>query len=127
MMECSRLAINLTIRSCVDVYDSQTSSSCKTSNHSLQVLYSGKISREKTSANFAVSWLFAKVFSVKFGGVASFGATKASNPQTFLCKNHIFSPICESFLPRKFPAIRYGVSVFNKIVFCFRGEHGYKT
>ena len=38
--------------------------------------------------------LFAKVFSAKFGGVAFFGAAKVSNSR-------------ESFLPRKFPAIRY--------------------
>ena len=42
-----------------------------------EILYSGKISREKT---LAVLWLFAKVFSTKFGSVASFGAAKASNP-----------------------------------------------
>ena len=35
--------------------------------------YSGKLSREKTFANFEVLWLFTKVFSLKFGGVASFG------------------------------------------------------
>ena len=45
-----------------------------------KVLYSGKLSREKTIPNFAVLWLFAKVFSAKFGGVASFGVLKASNP-----------------------------------------------
>ena len=28
--------------------------------------YSGKLSREKTFANFTVLWLFVKVFSVKF-------------------------------------------------------------
>ena len=27
--------------------------------------YSGKLTREKTSANFTVLWLFVKVFSVK--------------------------------------------------------------
>ena len=31
--------------------------------------------------DFAVLWLFAKVFSAKFGGVASFGVAKASNPR----------------------------------------------
>ena len=40
--------------------------------------------------NFVVLWLFAKVFSAKFGGVASFCAL-----------------ICEGFLPQKFPVIRY--------------------
>ena len=41
--------------------------------------YSGKLSREKTFVNFAVLWLFAKVFSAKFGDVLSFGVAKASN------------------------------------------------
>ena len=64
--------------------------------------YSGKLSREKTFANFAVLWLSVKVFSTKLGGVVSFGIAKASNP-----RKSYFSPIRESFLPRKFPAIRY--------------------
>ena len=54
------------------------------------LLYSGKLSREKT---FAVLWLFVKVFSAKFGGVASFGAPKASNPQNFSSIKLYFSPI----------------------------------
>ena len=37
--------------------------------------HSGKLLREKTFANFEVLQLFAKVFTVKFGGVASFGST----------------------------------------------------
>ena len=41
--------------------------------------YSGKLLREKTFANFTVLWLFAKVFSAKFGGVASLGAAQVSN------------------------------------------------
>ena len=32
---------------------------------------------------FAVLWPFVKVFSAKFGGVASFGAARASNLRTF--------------------------------------------
>ena len=31
------------------------------------LLYGQKLLREKTSANFTVLWLFAKVFSTKFG------------------------------------------------------------
>ena len=38
--------------------------------------------------NFVVLWLFAKVFSAKFGGVTSFCAA-----------------ICEGFLPQKFPGM----------------------
>ena len=39
--------------------------------------------RVKTFGNLVVLWLFAKVFSVKFVSVASFGAAKASNPRKF--------------------------------------------
>ena len=63
---------------------------------------SGKLLREKTFADFRVLWLFAKVFSTKFGGTLSFGVVQVSNP-----RKSYFSPICESFFPRKFPAIRY--------------------
>ena len=38
--------------------------------------YSGKLLMEKTFANFVVLWLFTKVFSAKFGGVASFDAAQ---------------------------------------------------
>ena len=44
-------------------------------------VYTGKLSREKTFANFAVLWLFTKVCSAKFGSVASFSAAQASNLQ----------------------------------------------
>ena len=40
-------------------------------------------------------------------GVASFGVAKASNPWKFSPRKSYFSPICESFLPQKCPAIRY--------------------
>ena len=77
----------------------------KGQTHYELILYSGKLSREKTFANFAVLWLFVKVFSVKFGGVASFGTVKANNPQKFSPRKSDFSPIHKNFLPRKFPAI----------------------
>ena len=51
-----------------------------------------------------VNW-FAKVFSAKFGGVASFGAAKASNPWKFSLQKLYFSPIHQSLLSRKFPNI----------------------
>ena len=76
----------------------------------LVIPYSGKLSREKTFANFAVLWPFTKVFSAKSGGVASFGAAQASNPRKF----SYFSPIRESFLPRKFPAIRYSTDTASE-------------
>ena len=44
---------------------------------------SGKLSREKTFANFMALWLFVKVFSVKFGDIVSFGTAKESNPWKF--------------------------------------------
>ena len=69
------------------------------------VPYGGKLSREKTFANLAVLWLFANVFSAKFGGMVSFGAAKVSNLQKFFLRKSYFSPIRESFLPPKFPAI----------------------
>ena len=52
---------------------------------SMKITYSEKLSREKTFANFEVLGLFAKVFSAKFGGVASFGGTKS-----FLHENLFF-------------------------------------
>ena len=72
-----------------------------------QLPYSGKLLREKTFAIFAVLWLFVKVFSTKFGGVVSFGTAKASNPRKFSPRKSHFSPISETFLPRKFSARRY--------------------
>ena len=68
------------------------------------LLYSGKLVRENTFVSFAVLWLLVKVFSTKFGGMASIGAAKGSNPQMFCPQKSL---IHESFLLRKFPAIRY--------------------
>ena len=42
------------------------------------LLYSGKLSREKSFANFTVLWLYVKAFSAKSGGIASFGMVKES-------------------------------------------------
>ena len=69
----------------------------------VEVPYSGKLSREKTFADFAVLWLFAKVFSVKFGGMASFGAAKANNPRKF-------SP-WKSYFHQSAKVFRYTVSM----------------
>ena len=54
------------------------------------VTYSGKLLREKTFANFVVLWLFEKVFSTKFGGMAFFGVAQVSNPRQFSLQNCIF-------------------------------------
>ena len=70
--------------------------------HCTTVPYSIKLLREKTLANFAILWLFVKVFSVKFGGVVFFGAAKVSNPRKFSLRKIVFSPIRESFLSQKF-------------------------
>ena len=69
--------------------------------------FQGNFRGRKTFVNFAVLWLSAKVFSAKFGGVASFGAAQASNLRNFSPRKSYFSPIRESFLPRKFPTIQY--------------------
>ena len=64
--------------------------------------------------NFTVLWLFVKVSSVKFGGVASYGAAKASSP-----RKSYFSPIHETFLPaRKFSSVWYSVSDLAMSVIC---------
>ena len=49
--------------------------------------------------NFAVLWLFVQVNSAKFGGVVFFAWSNS--------RKSYFSPIHESFLPRKFPTVRY--------------------
>ena len=47
-----------------------------------------------------------KVFSTKFGGMASFGGT--SEQSTKVCSANIyFPPICERFILQKFPVIQY--------------------
>ena len=69
--------------------------------------YSRKLSREKTFVNFTVLWLFAKVFSTKFGDVATFGAAQVSNPHKFFFHEIVISLIREKFSPSK--AFRYTV------------------
>ena len=68
-----------------------------------QLPYSGKLSREQTFVNCVVLWLFAKVFSTKFWGVASFGTAKASNPWNFSLRNHLFRQFTEVFSLESFP------------------------
>ena len=69
--------------------------------------YCGKLSREKSFANFAVLWLFAEVLSVKFGGVASFGAAKVSNLQKFSPWKSYFHQFVKVFSLERFPL--YGI------------------
>ena len=80
---------------CVDVMVRET----------VYVILYETIERENFLANFKVLWLFANVFFMKFWGVASFGSTSEQSAEVFPMKI-FFPPICESFLPRKFPAIR---------------------
>ena len=75
--------------------------------NSCTVPHSRKLSRKKTFMNFVVLWLFAKVFAAKFWGSASFGTANASNPRKFSPWKLYFSLIHETFLPQKFPAVRY--------------------
>ena len=69
--------------------------------------YSGKLSREKTFTNFANLVPFVKVISTKIG-LSRFGLFPVCGESTkvFSAKYYI-SLIRESFLPRKFPTIRY--------------------
>ena len=62
--------------------------------------------REKTFANFAVLWLYANVFSAKFGVWRHLALQKRAIRESFLCENHIFTN-SRKFLPRKFPTIWY--------------------
>ena len=77
--------------------------------------------------NFAVLWLFTKVFSVKFGGVVSFGTAQATNPRKFSLQKIVISPIRESFSPSTVsrymvrPTVRCMCALFG--VTCFINEH----
>ena len=62
---------------------------------------------EKTFTNFAIFQPSAKVFSTKFEACHTHYATNFNVPRKFSPRNATFLPIRESFLPRKFPAIRY--------------------
>ena len=69
---------------------------------------SGKLSREKTFANFAVLWLFTKVFfSPRNLGHGVLRQGKSEQSAKVFSTKIVFSPIRESFLPQKFPGIWY--------------------
>ena len=72
--------------------------------------YSGELSRRKTFVNFAVLWLFAKVFSAKFGGVASLPRHKRAIRKSFLCENSFFRQFAKVFSLEIFP--QYGMLLF---------------
>ena len=76
------------------------------------ITYSGFLSQEKTFANFAF-WRFVKVLSMNIyfqaikhrtSGRIALGYCKFA---IFSLQKSIFQAICESFLPRKKPTIRY--------------------
>ena len=48
---------------------------------------------------------YSRVFSMQFEGMASYGGTSEQSAKVFSMKI-FFSLICESFLPRKFPAVQ---------------------
>ena len=75
---------------------------CKNWGNSIP--YSGKLLREKTFANFAVLWLFTKVFSAKFGGIVSFVRHKQAGCESFFPRKSYFSPI--QFSPSKVSVYR---------------------
>ena len=59
---------------------------------SLGVLqYSGKLSREKTFANFTILWLFTKVFSTKFGPWRSLTQQSEQSAKVFSAKIVFFT------------------------------------
>ena len=67
------------------------------------ITYSGKLSREKTFANFVVLCLFVKVFSAKYGGVASLVRHKRAIHESFLRENRIFHQLAKVFFLESFP------------------------
>ena len=50
----------------------------------------GNFEEEKTFTSFDVLWLFTRVFSTKFGSVASFGTGTANNPHNLFWQKSFF-------------------------------------
>ena len=71
------------------------------------VPYSGNLSREKTFTNFTVLWLFAKVFSAKFGARHPLAQQNQAIGKSFLCENQIFHQFTKVFSLESFPL--YGI------------------
>ena len=69
--------------------------------------YTGKLSREKTFQEFRSFVAICKSFLCKIWGCGVLWGGKVSNPRKFFLRKSYFSPIRESFRPRKFPAIWY--------------------
>ena len=94
---------NYTLKKHVTLSDSILTKLDDTSAVNLKLPTSGKVLREKNFANLWFLLLFTKAFTVKFGGMVSFGVAQMSNPQKFSLQKSSFSPTRESFLPQKFP------------------------
>ena len=73
-----------------------------------QIPYSGKLSRKKTFANFAVLWLFAKVFSWSLGAWRLWRGTSEQSVKVFSAKI-VFFANSRKFSPSK--VSRYTVGV----------------
>ena len=71
-----------------------------------RILYSGRLSREKTFTNFTVLWLYAKVFSAKFWAWHPLARQKWAIRRSFLCEI-VFFTNSRKFSPSKVP--RYTV------------------
>ena len=76
------------------------------------LLYSGKLSREKTFVNLRFCGYLQKVFSTIFLGVPSFGTAKASNPWKFSLRKSTFFTNSRKFSPLK--VFRYTVLRVNQ-------------
>ena len=75
-------------------------------DQNVAIPYGGKLSKEKTFVNFAALWLFAKVFSVKFGDVFVLWRGTSKQSTKVSPRKSYFLPIRESFLPQNFPTVR---------------------
>ena len=67
----------------------------------------------KTFANFAVLPASAKVLSANFSARGLGERVGFSKTRKFYSRNALLYRIRESFHPRKFPAIRYAVSIIT--------------
>ena len=92
--------------------------------------YSGKLSRDKTFANFADLEPFVKVFSANFEGrkcTCAHASHPTVDPRKFSPRNLLLSHFRESFIPRKFPAIRYKNIMIISIIIIYYTRIGKGT
>ena len=60
--------------------------------------------------NFVILWLYAKVFSAKFGAWCSLAQQKHAIRKSFLRKNHIFHQFVKVFSLESLPL--YGITIY---------------